>query len=108
MTFHGEDISFSALLCNVLGIYQNVLLRVFSSANSCVGMPLPMEEPQKAFDFQTILDVEKFSLTYLPDRVRWFEIWQLIQTCQTKMCSKKLNNLFRKIQINHVHLSICK
>ena len=66
-----------------------------------------LEEPQKAFDDQTIPDVEKLSLTYLPhcyDGLRW----QLIQAHQTKMCSKKLNNLFRKVQINHVHLSICK
>ena len=32
-----------------------------------------MEEPQKVFDDQTIPDAEKFLLTYLPDRVRWFE-----------------------------------
>ena len=56
---------------------KNVLLRVFSSAcklKSCVGMPLPMVEPQQASDDQTIPDVEKLSLTYLLDRVRWFEM----------------------------------
>ena len=37
-------------------------------------MPLPLEEPQKAFDDQIIPNVEKFSLTYVPDRVRWLEM----------------------------------
>ena len=33
-----------------------------------------MEEPQKAFDDQTIPDVEKFLPTYLPDCILWFEM----------------------------------
>ena len=33
-----------------------------------------MEELQKAFEDQTIPDVEIFSPTYLPDLERWFEM----------------------------------
>ena len=41
-------------------------------------------------DDQTIPDVEKFSLTYLPDRVRWFEM--------TANPSTPNQNVFKKVK----------
>ena len=59
------------IMTNVISRGRKCAFMTVCKLKSCVGMPLPMEEPQKAFDDQTIPDAEKFYLTYLPDRVQF-------------------------------------
>ena len=51
----------------------------------------------KAFDDKTIPDVEKLSPTFLPNRVRWFQIAANPST-PNQNASKQLENLFWKVQ----------
>ena len=80
--FHHENAKLNVfiklIVVSAMYIEEEIMLFwVFSSVckyKSCIRMSLPMEEPQKAFDNQTIPDVKKYLPTYLPDCIWWFEM----------------------------------
>ena len=111
MTYAKLNVFIKLIVLATCLVEENVPFWLFSLTLQtqvvCHEMPLPMKEPQKDFDNQSTPDAEKFcSLIYqiAYDGLRW----QLILARQTEMRSKKLDNLVRKVQINHGLLSIYK